>query len=72
MKNVPSFATWRREAQPGGEEEMKRIVWAALLLLALSAGAVRAQESPAAHLGGSWSASVWAALVDLVTAIFCS
>jgi hypothetical protein len=49
---------------------MKRIALAALLLLALSAGAVRAQESPAAHHDVSWSGNVWAALVDLVTAIF--
>ncbi len=49
---------------------MKRIALAALLLLALSAGAGRAQESPVAHLGGSWSANVWVTLVDLVEAIF--
>jgi len=70
MKDAPFFhviapvgAIWRRN-------EMKKVTWVALLLLALSAGAVQAQESPGAHLGGSWSANVWATLVDLMTAIF--
>ena len=49
---------------------MKRIAWAALLLLALSTGAVQAQESPAARHEASWSANLWSALADLVSAIF--
>ena len=49
---------------------MKRIALAALLLLALGAGGVRAEESPAAHRTVSGPADVWAALVELVTSIF--
>jgi hypothetical protein len=48
---------------------MRRIAWAALLLLTLSSGAVQAQEPPAAHHEASWSANAWATLIDLVTAI---
>lgn len=51
---------------------MKKIALAALLLLALSSGAVQAQESPAAHLDVSWSANFWEALADLVEAIFAA
>lgn len=51
---------------------MRRIAWAALLLLALSTGAAQAQESPAAHRDFSWLASGWEALADLVEAIFAS
>jgi len=48
---------------------MRRIAWAALLLLALSSGAVQAQEAPAAHLGASWVTNCWEALVGLVEVI---
>ena len=48
---------------------MRRIAWAALLLLALSTGAALAQESPAARHEASWGANFWSALVDLVSAI---
>lgn len=48
---------------------MKRFAGTALLLLALGAGALRAQEGPAAHRDVSWSSNAWAALVELVTAI---
>jgi hypothetical protein len=51
---------------------MRRIVWAALLLLALSTGAAQAQESPAARLDLSWLASGWEALADLVEVIFAA
>lgn len=51
---------------------MRRIAWAALLLLALSTGAAQAQESPAARLDFSWLASGWEALADLVEVIFAS
>ena len=47
---------------------MKKVAWVALLLLALSAGAVRAQ-APGAAPHASWFANSWAALVDLVEAI---
>ncbi|HKH45542.1 MAG TPA: hypothetical protein VKM72_12835 [Thermoanaerobaculia bacterium] len=69
MKDAPSSAKWRREGAIGGVE-MKKVACAILLLLALSSGAVQAQESRAAHLDVSWSAAFWAALGDLVTAIF--
>jgi hypothetical protein len=49
---------------------MRRIAWAALLLLALTTGAVQAQESRAAHPDVSWSANFWATLADLAQAIF--
>ena len=49
---------------------MRRIAWAALLLLALSTGAALAQESPAARHEASWATNVWSALADLMTAIF--
>lgn len=49
---------------------MRRIAWAALLLLALTTGAVQAQESRAAHPDVSWSANFWATLAELVQAIF--
>ena len=45
---------------------MKRVTSVALLLLALSVGAVQAQESPSAAPHVSW----FAALADLVEAIF--
>jgi hypothetical protein len=51
---------------------MRRIAWAALLLLALSTGAIQAQESPAARHESSWAANVWTALADLMSAIFAS
>lgn len=49
---------------------MRRIVWAALLLFALSTGAAQAQESPAARLDLSWLAGGWEALADLMEVIF--
>lgn len=51
---------------------MRRIVWAALLLLTLSAGAAQAQESPATRLNLSWLASGWEALADLVEVMFAA
>lgn len=54
---------WRRV-------EMKKVACTALLLLALSAGAVQAQESSAARLDVSWLTNSWVALVDLVQATF--
>lgn len=49
---------------------MKKVVFVTLLLLAFSTGAIQAEESPAAHLGGSWLANCWEALADLVEAVF--
>lgn len=49
---------------------MKKVAWAIFLLLALSSGAAQAQKSRAAHHDVSWSANFWAALGDLMTAIF--
>jgi hypothetical protein len=49
---------------------MRRIAWATLLLLALSTGAAQAQESPAARHEASRVANFWAALADVVSAIF--
>jgi len=48
---------------------MKKITCVALVLLALSSGAVQAQELPSHH-DVSWAAHFWEALADLVEAIF--
>lgn len=49
---------------------MKKVSLAALLVLALSAGAAQAQESPATRLDASWLAHYWAALAQFVETIF--
>lgn len=48
---------------------MKKISLAALLVLALSAGAAQAQESPATRLNISWLANYWEALAQFVEII---